>query len=385
MRDNLEGRPGPKFPGDRHAVTAKTLYFDESGYTGYNLLDPNQPVFAIASTDIEPAIAGTILRESFPGYQGEEFKFTNIWGSKSRRGLTEFSRRLAPLAERCFSWMADKRFCALTKVVDFLIEPFFSNAGYDFYSDGFAWKYTNYIYFGFEQFSPPGFLDRIVTAYQVFSRKPGPHALKKLQKDLKHLKREAPDDVKVFVDQMALGANLFTRFNNLATFKGSDEIQVTSMMAVVAHWRQRHSEDFVVVHDATANFFRRQELWARMTSADVPKQLIRASDGTDVEFPLRVVSTTPVDSRENLSVQFCDVLAGLTARTFDKRIEGADREFLNDTIHAGFGKLSYNGIRFEPVFPDQIPPRPLSGPDNPDKMAEIIFGAHHATRSKPAE
>lgn len=87
MRDNLEGRPGPKFPGDRHAVTAKTLYFDESGYTGYNLLDPNQPVFAIASTDIEPAIAGTILRESFPDYQGEEFKFTNIWGSKSRRGL----------------------------------------------------------------------------------------------------------------------------------------------------------------------------------------------------------------------------------------------------------------------------------------------------------
>lgn len=33
-------------------MATKTLYFDESGYTGYNLLDPAQPVFAIASTGV---------------------------------------------------------------------------------------------------------------------------------------------------------------------------------------------------------------------------------------------------------------------------------------------------------------------------------------------
>jgi hypothetical protein len=54
-------------------VTTKTLHFQESGYTGYNLLDPEQPTFAIASTDFESDMAEKILRDSFPDYQGEEF------------------------------------------------------------------------------------------------------------------------------------------------------------------------------------------------------------------------------------------------------------------------------------------------------------------------
>ena len=361
-------------------MSTKTLYFDESGYTGYNLLDRDQPIFAIASTDIEPETAGTILRQSFPSYQGEEYKFSNIWRSQNRDCLPEFSRRLAALEERSFAWMIDKRYCALVKIVDFLIEPFFTNAGYDFYADGFSWKYANHIYFGLTNLAPPGFFGRIVRAYQAFSRRPSMDTLKKLQKDLTRLKREAPEELEVYLDQMRLGAKLFTHFYNLATFKGADETQVTSMMAVVAHWRGRHSEDFIIVHDATANFFRRQELWERMTSSDVPRQTMRTSAGTDMEFPLRVISTRPVDSRENLTIQFCDVLAGLTARIFDERIEAAERELLTEVMHGGLANVGCSGIRFEPVFLDQFPPLPLTGPDNPDQMAEIIYGTRHAKR-----
>jgi hypothetical protein len=119
-------------------VTTKTLYFDESGYTGYNLLDPEQPTFAIASTDFEPEMAKAILRESFPAYQGDEFKFSNIWRSRSRKGLIEFSRRLASAQDRSFCWFIDKRYCVLKKIVDFLIEPFFTKGGYDFYADSFV-------------------------------------------------------------------------------------------------------------------------------------------------------------------------------------------------------------------------------------------------------
>lgn len=39
----------------------KTIYCDESGFTGYNLLDPAQPVFAIASACIEEGEAEVTL------------------------------------------------------------------------------------------------------------------------------------------------------------------------------------------------------------------------------------------------------------------------------------------------------------------------------------
>ena len=58
-------------------MVARTLYFDESGFTGDNLLDSTQPIFAIASTDLEPEVAEVILRETFPRYGGNEFKFSN--------------------------------------------------------------------------------------------------------------------------------------------------------------------------------------------------------------------------------------------------------------------------------------------------------------------
>jgi hypothetical protein len=363
-------------------LTVRTLYFDESGYTGYNLLDPVQPMFAIASTDISPDEAATILRESFPHYGGSEYKFTNVWRSNNRKGLVEFGRRLAPLGDRAFSWMMDKQFVVLTKIVDFLIEPFVTNAGYDFYADGFCWKYANYIHVGLEQFAPPGLYERLLKAYQRFSREPSMDELRRLQRVLQGLKTEAPEELQVFLDQMELGANLFTEFNHLPSFRDSSEIQVTSMVASVAHWRRTYTEDLEVVHDATANFFRRREIWERMTNADAPRQLLTRGDGTAIEFPLRVVATTPVDSKDNHSVQFCDVLAGLTTKIFDRRIGGADRDFLNDVIHAGMGALSYDGVRPSTTFPAQIPPRRLAGPDNVDKMTEVMFGPRNAHRGK---
>ena len=57
----------------------RTIYFDESGYTGYDLLNSDQPIFSVASSDIDDGEAHAILRDSFPNYQGAEFKFSRLW------------------------------------------------------------------------------------------------------------------------------------------------------------------------------------------------------------------------------------------------------------------------------------------------------------------
>jgi hypothetical protein len=44
--------------------TRKTLYFDESGFSGYNLLDKAQPIFTVASADVAPDEAERILKVS---------------------------------------------------------------------------------------------------------------------------------------------------------------------------------------------------------------------------------------------------------------------------------------------------------------------------------
>lgn len=358
-------------------MTVRTLYFDESGFTGYNLLDPSQPIFAIASANIAEDQAREILRDSFPRYRGTEFKFSNIWGSNNRTGLLRFAAHLESLQDLTFIYMADKRFAVLTKIVDFLIEPHITDAGYDFYADGFCWKYANYIHFGLTQFAPPELLDALLRHYQTFSRNPTSVSLATLQARLHMMAASTEDRVQIFLEQMALGAELFERYHSLENFHGSDELQTTTMLAIVSHWRQRCPEDFAVIHDDSSNFLRSRDMWGKITNPNVPPQLHRSGDGSYVEYPLRVISTTPMNSQASFSIQYCDLLAGLATKHFSPRTEGDDRAFMDQVIEAGLKHITYNGIRPNVIFPDQIPPRRLDGPDVIDQMTGIIYGSHN--------
>jgi Protein of unknown function (DUF3800) len=208
-------------------MSTRTIYFDESGFTGYNLLDPAQPIFSVASADIDELRAQKILRESFPKYQGAEFKFSNIWGSKSRTGLLKFAGYLSPFEDQAFVYIVDKRFAVLTKIVDILIEPYITRAGYDFYDNGFCWKYCNYIYFGLTQFAPAELLNSLLRHYQEFSRDPSSGSLARLHTRLKLLASSADSRIRIFLEQMELGARLFHNYYNLEKFRGSDELQLT--------------------------------------------------------------------------------------------------------------------------------------------------------------
>jgi hypothetical protein len=53
---------------------AQTIYFDESGYSGNNLLSPDQPAFVYASAAIEPSYASSLHSEILSRFhiQGKE-------------------------------------------------------------------------------------------------------------------------------------------------------------------------------------------------------------------------------------------------------------------------------------------------------------------------
>lgn len=356
------------------SMNNKALYFDESGFTGYNLLDKSQPVFTIASCDLSQEEAREILESAFPGTQAEEIKFSNIWRRKNRSGLIRFGEACRELSDRLFIYQIHKRFAVLTKVVDFLIEPHVHDAGYDFYADGFCWKYTNHIHFGLVQFGDPSLYDEIVQAYHSFSRNPSHEELGRLQYRLRLMANSVGQPIDIFLNQMALGAELFHRYHNVNAFTGTNDLYITTMAATIAHWRQRHDDDFSVIHDDSSHFFRQREVWEAMTGSDVPQQEHRLGDGSTVMFPLRVISTEAQNSAENHSIQFCDVAAGLAAKLCNEDAPEEERSFLNEVLHAGFGNIPFNGIRFQPVFPDQFPPRTLSGPDIVDQMTDIIQG-----------
>ncbi|MDA8586732.1 DUF3800 domain-containing protein [Rhodobacteraceae bacterium] len=355
-------------------MPTRTIYFDESGFTGYNLLDPRQPTFSIASVDISEDRAEEILNASFPRYQGPEFHFTNIWTSGQKQRLKQFCNHLHEVADRSFCYVTDKRFAVLTKMMDFLVEPAITDAGYDFYDDGFCWKYANYVHYGLSQFAPPELLDCLLRFYQEFSRAPNEQSLALLQSRLRMMAESTEDPIHIFLDQMATGAEIFERYTDLSTFKSSNSLQTSTMIAVIGHWRQSCQDDFAVIHDASSSFLRDRQSWEAVTGVDVDGIALKAGDGSFVEYPIRVISTEAKDSRESRSIQFCDILAGLASRHFNPNLSEDDRAFMDELIDEGLGNISSNRLIPSTVFPDQIPPKRLEGPDVVDQMAEMLRG-----------
>ncbi len=211
----------------------RTIYFDESGFTGYNLLDADQPVFAVASADIADSRAEEILRSSFPHNRADEFHFTRIWRStRQRDGLRAFCGHLHEVADTSFCYATNKRFAVLTKIMDYLVEPAITSAGYDFYDEGFCWRYSNYVHFGLTQFAPPELLDSLLAFYQEFSRNPTRESLSTLRFRLRMMVSSSDERIKVFLDQMAMGAEIFERYTSLGhvdKWRSQRRIEVMSM------------------------------------------------------------------------------------------------------------------------------------------------------------
>ncbi|MGH6924621.1 MAG: hypothetical protein ACRED5_12860 [Propylenella sp.] len=53
---------------------------------------------------------------------------------------------------------------------------------------------------------------------------------------------------------------------------------------------------------------------------------------------------------------------------------------MEEAIEAGLKHVTYDGVRPQTIFPDQIPPKRLTGPDAVDQMRGVMFGPRDAAR-----
>lgn len=352
-------------------MAARDLYFDESGFTGTALLDPAQPEFVVASTDYSPEEASEILRAAFPRYKAAEFKFQAVWRRETHRaGIPQFVEAIAEDPTRVFTWSVNKRFCVLTKFVDALIEPLIHQTGHDFYAGGYAPRYCNFLFAALHAEGGSELYRAVTDHYATFARAPSAAALRLLQWRLHVMAESVPPAIRWLFEFAALGADRFQQFHDLNAFDDSFEIQASCVIASIVHWRSITADDFHVKHDASRNFFSQAEMWAQITSNEVPEQVHPGGNGPPMQFPLRVIETSPRDSVEEPSIQLCDILAGLVAKAI--RPDQQEDQLLGALRAGSLGELRSDGIRPYGEMPEGPPPL-LDGPDMVDLLAQVMY------------
>lgn len=78
-----------------------TVFLDESGYTGTRLLDPDQPIFALASHNFSEAESQAIKSLFFGDIKAKELKAGQLMRRRSaQRMVLDFLRELRGRADR---------------------------------------------------------------------------------------------------------------------------------------------------------------------------------------------------------------------------------------------------------------------------------------------
>ena len=219
----------------------QTIYFDESGFTGDRLSDPDQPVFVYASVAIDRDFALDIHSEAVSSLQGQsgELKGKNL--VKSARGRKVISRILDRVKSSSCVVLADKEYALTCKFFEYIFEPALASHSSLFYA------------IRFHKF--------IATLLHISARAKVDHA-EKIMEDFENLMRvRDPRHLEAMLSPMDTGLDLSNPLGQILLFAlchkesitrelaGIDEafgesnwileLSTTSLHGILSYWGER--------------------------------------------------------------------------------------------------------------------------------------------------
>jgi hypothetical protein len=152
-------------------VTRSTYYVDESGFTGEDLLAPDQPLFAQATNNFTSDEAKAIIGSAFSGVDAKELKHSRLCRNPRHRDrIIELVRIVARDPTRAGTWIAHKEFALVTFIVDWWMEPLAHRGGLNLYNDGANFGMANMLFICLQGYWSEAFRRNLLLHFQRMFR-----------------------------------------------------------------------------------------------------------------------------------------------------------------------------------------------------------------------
>jgi hypothetical protein len=280
------------------------FHIDESGYTGFDLLNVEQRFQGAAAVSIGDDEASRLIREHFPKLQAPELKYHALARRPGyRQPLIELQR--AVLSQHmCVTYVCDKRFLLILMFLDYAVEPFYYERGHDFYKDGQNYTLASLLYIvGPTLFGKVAF-DDLLMAFQRAVKERTLPALDALVKAARQLNwRELPE---------ALGPLALKSpecLSAIATPGVSTDAAMVVLQSLISRMEMMAAGPYRVEHDQSKNLLTYHEQLQRYIEHQDEVEFRQTQFGS-IRFPLKLSSVTQVDSKTSPAVQIADVMIG---------------------------------------------------------------------------
>ena len=281
--------------------------FDESGNSGSHLLDHEQPVFVLASVSMTDECA----RELLPS-RPSEHKFSSLKRSPSGQQTIVDTLNSPLLAESVVISVVHKRYMALSKLVDLLIEPVLHQRGIDLYERGANIGLVNMLYVTLPALLGVGAFNELIGRFVAMMRDTNIRTIERFYKYVGTAIRKHRDERQLIQELFLIQS---TRVLAESYSNGRDaSILDPAIPTFVDHgatWTARLQEPFLIVHDTSKPLIHEQLLLEAMMSETEPRKTI-GYDRRTMQFPIAASRIEFRDSKSCLQLQVADIVAGAT-------------------------------------------------------------------------
>ena len=278
---------------------------DESGYTGYDLLNRDQRFQGAAAIAIDNTDAERLIKEYFPRLQARELKYKAL----SRRPtyhcpLIELQQALLT-DYKCVTYVCDKRFLLALMFLDYAVEPFYFERGFNFYENGQNYAMASLFYctgptlLGKEKF------EALICSFQHAVKDKTHESLLELVAAARRTRwHEIPEVLRPLAQYAApecLGA--------IATPGVDTDAVPVVLHSLIGRMEVLANGPYRVEHDESRKLLTYHEYFQRLIDHEERIEF-RTTKETSLKFPLKLTEVKHIDSKTSAAVQMADVLIG---------------------------------------------------------------------------
>lgn len=278
---------------------------DESGYTGFDLLNPEQRFQGATAIAINDDDAARLIREHFPRLHAAELKY---------RALSRRSRYREPLIAlqrdvlthyKCVTFVCDKRFVPLLMFAEYAIEPWHFVRGMDFYADGRNYALASLLYYVGPTLLGKDAFEALLASFQHAMKAKTPGSLQLLLDAARATNwRKMPEALEPLACHSCPDC-----LDAIATPGVTTDAAIVVLQALISRMEVMALDPYRVEHDQSKNLLTYHKLIQELIDHD-DEVAFRQSEIAELKFPLKLTEVTQVDSKSSPAVQLADVMIG---------------------------------------------------------------------------
>ncbi len=320
-------------------VEAQEIFFDESGFTGNDLLNDAQPVFVYASVAIKPLQAANLVTEMVTHFRlkGNELKGSNLVshprGQEAIFWLIEKCKDIACIV------IANKKFALAGKFYEYIFEPVLQADNSLFYAVRLHRFIANFLYISFV--AKDSTAETMLIEFQTLMRKQDTTAFQRMFPPQSQLISAGHPLNQILTFLLCHKDRIMREIVDLGDLDGVRkwvlELSTTCLFWTLSFWSERfevlkvYCDDSKPVVDSPAVFdamIARQDIIYIKLGSERERRLTFNLDG-----PI-----TLLDSKQSCGIQIADVLSCSIAYAFNHPDEPFSKKCI-DLAHAMLSPL----------------------------------------------